>query len=169
MRQLPARHARLLLVAPLQRIGGLLLILILVNVIFIAVWHISRIGEMRAIKSTAERLSSSLSALSAENMAKGRPLDAGWTTGNPFVLLRWLPDDYCGELAEGQAPRRGCWYFLPQQSRVLYRARFDGWRSGGDGGVQVWQLVRLAPHGGTEAAPRQVTAVELRAVDGTTQ
>jgi hypothetical protein len=167
MKPLPARDERLLLVAPLQRRGWRLLTLILANVIFISLWHIAVDSETKAMNTTAEHLARSLDALAAENMAQGRPLDAGWATGNPFVLLRGRQDNYCGELAQGQTPSRGCWYFLPQQARVLYRARFRGWRSGGKEGVQVWQLVRLPLQTMDTAKAERLTAVELRAVDWT--
>lgn len=171
MRPLPARDARLLLVAPLQRWGWILLSLILANVILVALWHIAVDSEANATKATAANLARSLNALAAENMTQGRPLDAGWARRNPFVLLRGQQGNYCGELAQGQTPSRGCWYFLPQQARVLYRARFDGWRSGGKAGVQVWQLLGLPPHQArdAESATRRVTAVELRAMDGMEQ
>ncbi len=165
MRPLPAHDERLLLVAPLQRAGWLLLVLILGNVILITLWHIVIDSETRAMNMTVAHLARSLNALAAENMAQGRPLDAGWATRNPFVLLRGQQDNYCGELAEGQTPSRGCWYFLPQQARVLYRARFRGWRSGGEEGVQAWQLVRLPLQTMETAETGRLTAVELRAVD----
>lgn len=167
MRRLPARAERLLLVAPLQRLARWLLALILANVIFISLWHIAVDSERQAMNTTAEHLARSLNALAAENMAQGRPLDAGWATRNPFVLLRGQQGNYCGELADGQTPRRGCWYFLPQQARVLYRARFRGWRRGGEEGVQFWQLVRLPLQTMATAKTERLIAVELRAVDWT--
>ncbi|HEY6612641.1 MAG TPA: hypothetical protein VIZ86_16120 [Pseudomonas sp.] len=167
MRRLPARAERLLLLAPLQRLARWLLALILANVIFISLWHIAVDSETQAMNATAEHLARSLNALAAENMAQGRPLDAGWATRNPFVLLRGQQGNYCGELADGQTPSRGCWYFLPQQSRVLYRARFRGWRRGGEEGVQAWQLVRLPLQTMATAKTERLIAVELRAVDWT--
>jgi hypothetical protein len=165
VRALPARNARLLLVAPLHRGSRVLLALMFGSVIFISLWHIAADSERAATNTTLAHLARSLNALAAENMAQGRPLDAGWATRNPFVLLRGQQGNYCGELADDQPPRRGCWYFLPQQSRVLYRARFDGWRSGGKGDVQVWQLVRLPVQAMDTAKAERLTAVELRAVD----
>lgn len=167
MRPLPARDARLLLVAPLRRGGRWLLSLMLGSVIVISLWHIAADSERAATNTTVARLAASLTALAAENMAQGRPLDAGRAAPNPFTLLRWQQGNYCGELAESRTPRRGCWYFLPQQARVLYRARFDGWRSGGKEGVQVWQLVRLPLQTMETAKAERPTAVELRAVDWT--
>ncbi|MCC6077592.1 hypothetical protein ACFPTX_17725 [Pseudomonas sp. GCM10022188] len=167
MRPLPARDARLLLVAPLQQGSRAVLVLILANVILITIWHIVVASERGAMNTTVGNLARSLNALAAENMAQGRPLDAGWAMRNPFVLLRGQQGNYCGELAQDQTPSRGCWYFLPQQARVLYRARFDGWRSGGKEGVQVWQLVRLPQQAMDTAKAERLTAVELRAVEWT--
>lgn len=165
MKPLPGHDARPLLVAPLQRGSRIVLALILANVFFISMWHIVAAGERRAMNATAERLASSLNSLAAEKMAQGLPLDEGWAKRNPLVLLRGRQGNYCGELAEGRTPHRGCWYFLPQQARVLYRARFHGWREGGKEGVQVWQLVRLPPQTMETAKAGRLTAVELRAVD----
>ena len=161
------RDERLLLVVPLQKICRLLLILILGNVMVISLWHIAVDSETKAMNMTVAHLARSLNALAAENMAQGRPLDAGWATRNPFALLRGQQGNYCGELAEGQTPSRGCWYFLPQQARVLYRARFRGWRSGGEEGVQAWQLVRLPLQTMETAKTERLIAVELRAVNRT--
>lgn len=167
MRRLPARAERLLLVAPLQRLGRWLLAVILANVMFISLWHIAAGSETAAMNTTAAHLARSLNALAAENMAKGHLLDAGWATRNPFVLLRGQQGNYCGELTQGQTPSRGCWYFLPQQARVLYRARFRGWRSGGKEGVHVWQMGGLPLQTMETANTERLTAVELRAVDWT--
>ncbi|MCQ4348619.1 hypothetical protein NGA35_14555 [Pseudomonas stutzeri] len=165
MRPLPLRETRLLLVAPLQRGSRWLLLLMSGSVILVTMWHIARDSERRAMEATVANLARSLNALAAENMAHGQPLDEALARRDPFVLLRGQQGNYCGELASGQAPRRGCWYFLPQQARVLYRARFDGWRSGGTDGVQVWQLVRLPLQPMETAKGARLTAVELRAVD----
>lgn len=142
-----------LLVAPLWRRGWLLLGLILANVVLITLWHIARDSEAQSVKSTLEHLERSLGSLAAENMARGRPLAARWASGNPFVQLHWQPADYCGELFAGDEPRRGCWYFQPEQARLLYRERF--------GEVRRWQLLGLPlAQPGLAAAP--LTAVELR-------
>ena len=159
--------ARWLLVEPLQRIARWLLSLMLGSVILISLWHIARDSEHKAMEATVANLARSLNALAAENMAQGRALDAGWASDNPFALLRGQQGNYCGELADGQTPDRGCWYFLPQQARVLYRARFAGWRSGGTEGVQVWQLVRLPLQAMETAKAERLTVVELRAVEWT--
>lgn len=147
--------ARSLLVAPLRQRSWLLLALILAGTLATLLWHIARDSEVEGVKSTLEHLSRSFGAISAENMAKGRALDPRWVRGNPFVLLRWQPQEYCGELASDGEAQRGCWYFLPQQARLLYRGRFgDVWR---------WQLVGLPQaQPGLAAAP--LTAVELRAL-----
>ena len=48
--------------------------------------------------------------------------------GNPFLLLRWQQDNYCGELARCDTPASGCWYWWAEPGWVLYRWRFsDGW------------------------------------------
>lgn len=165
MRPLPARDARWLLTAPLRLAAVQTLALMLGSVTLVAFWQIAVASEERAVRATVAHLARSLSALAAEQMAKGQPLDADWARRNPFALLRGQQGNYCGELAERQTPHRGCWYFLPQQARVLYRARFSGWRTGREEGLLAWQLVALpqqAMHTAQDA--RQVTAVELRAV-----
>lgn len=165
MRPLPARDARQLLVEPLQFGARALLALMLGSVTLVAFWQITAASEAQTVRATVAHLARSLNALAAEHMAKGLPLDADWARRNPFVLLRGQQDNYCGELAEGQTPHRGCWYFLPQQARVLYRARFRGWRNGGEEGLLAWQLVALPLQPmETAQAARQATAVELRAV-----
>lgn len=165
MRPLPARKARGLLIAPLRVAALKVLILMLGSVMFVAFCQNAIDSEELAVRLTVAHLARSLNALAAEHMARGQPLDADWARRNPFALLRGQQGNYCGELAEGQTPNRGCWYFLPQQARVLYRVRFQGWRSGGKSGVLAWQLVAL-PQQPMESAQavRQVTAVELRAV-----
>ena len=165
MRPLPAHDERLLLVAPLQRGGWLLLVLILGNVILITLWHIAVDSENRAMNTTAAHLVCPDPRAWHTLWALGRPREAGGAPRNPWALLRGQQDNYCGELADGQTPSRGCWYFLPQQARVLYRARFRGWRSGGEEGVQAWQLVRLPLQTMETAETGRLTAVELRAVD----
>ena len=165
MRSLPDRDARSLLIAPLRQAASWALALMLGSVMLVAFWQIAAASEARAVRATATYLAHSLNALVAEHMARGQPLEADWARRNPFALLRWQQGNYCGELAESQRPRRGCWYFLPQQARVLYRARFGGWRNGGEGGQLAWQLVALPQQAmETAQAARRVTAVELRAV-----
>lgn len=165
MRPLPSRDARWLLVAPLRQAALWMLALMLGSVTLVAFWQIGGASEARAVQATVTTLAHGLNALAAERMARGQPLEADWARRNPFALLRGQQGNYCGELAESQLPRRGCWYFLPQQARVLYRARFGGWRKGGEEGLLVWQLVALPQQAmETAQAARQLTAVELRAV-----
>lgn len=91
-------------------------------------WKIAVVSEQQAMSATREHLASSLTSLSAEHVAKGQLLGEGWTKRNPFVLLRWQQDTYCGELAIAEEPKPGCWYWLPRQGWVLYRTRFaDEW------------------------------------------
>lgn len=165
MRPLPARHTRWLLIAPLRQATQWALALMLGGATLLAFWQIGGASEARAVQATVTNLAHGLNALAAEHMARGQPLEADWARRNPFALLRGQQGNYCGELAERQKPRRGCWYFLPQQARVLYRARFGGWRNGGEEGLLAWQLVALPQQPmETAQAVRQVTAVELRAV-----
>lgn len=165
MRPLPARHARWLLTAPLRLAAVRTLALMLGSVTLVAFWQMAVTSEEQGVRATVANLAHSLNALAAEHMARDQPLDADWARRNPFALLRGQQGNYCGELAEGQLPHRGCWYFLPQQARVLYRAYFSGWRNGGEEGVLVWQLVALPQQPmGTAQDARQMTAVELRAV-----
>lgn len=103
-------------------------------------WKIAEVSEQRAMNSTRERLASSLSSFSAERVAKDQVLNKGWEKRNPFVLLRWQQDNYCGELTTAEEPRRGCWYWLPQQGWVLYRTRFgDEWTKDA-GELQVYRV-----------------------------
>ncbi|MBD9483642.1 hypothetical protein IB229_11710 [Pseudomonas sp. PDM14] len=107
-------------------------------------WKIAEVSEQRAMNATREHLAASLSSFSAERVAKDQALDEGWTKRNPFVLLRWQQSNYCGELAMAEKPRRGCWYWLPQQGWVLYRTRFgDEWAKDA-GELQVYR-VRAVP------------------------
>lgn len=103
-------------------------------------WKIAEVSEQRAMNATREHLAASLSSFSAERVAKDQALDEEWTKRNPFVLLRWQQDNYCGELADSDESRRGCWYWLPQQGWVLYRPRFaDEWAKG-VGELQVYRV-----------------------------
>lgn len=113
--------------------GWLLLGLMLVPALGAYGWRMLQVSEARAFEATLENLSASLNAVVVEGIARGG-LDTGETLRrNPFELLRWLPDDYCGELAQLSDARRGCWYYLAQQRQVLYRSRFfDRWQGNGD-------------------------------------
>ena len=103
-------------------------------------WKIAEVSEARATDATRRHLAASLSGLAAEQLAKDRVLDEAWKSKNPFVLLRWQQDNYCGELAAGDEPQVGCWYWLPRQAWVLYRTRFaDGWKGRGHE-LHAWRL-----------------------------
>ena len=128
-------------------------------------WKIAEVSEARATDATRRHLAASLSGLAAEQLAKDRVLDEAWKSKNPFVLLRWQQDSYCGELAAGDEPQAGCWYWLPRQAWVLYRPRFaDGWTWQG-GEVQAWRLLAV-PEGMPTASQsaRGAFALELAAV-----
>ena len=105
-------------------IGGVLLVVVLLAL----AWQIAQVSERRAQQATREYLASSLISLTAEQLAQDRLLTRGMLTANPFQLLRWQQDNYCGELARGDTPASGCWYWLAEPGWVLYRWRFsDGW------------------------------------------
>ncbi|MEE1949215.1 hypothetical protein V0R48_09540 [Pseudomonas alcaligenes] len=119
---------------------GLILVMALAVVLALG-WKIAEVSELRAMDATRAHLAASLSGLAAEQMAKDRVLDEAWKRKNPFVLLRWQQDNYCGELTAPGEPQAGCWYWLPPQAWVLYRTRFaDGWKGRGHE-LHAWRLV----------------------------
>jgi hypothetical protein len=114
---------------------------------------ILRVSEARAIDATRENLLASLSALAAEQVAKGQAADARWLRRNPFQLLRWVNSDYCGELLERQPPQAGCWHYLPARGWLLHRSRFTDAELGIVAELQIFQL-RAVPQallGSTES------------------
>ncbi|MES2817721.1 MAG: hypothetical protein V4812_01890 [Pseudomonadota bacterium] len=126
-----------------RRLGRLLLGLIVLGLLLALGWKIAQVSERRAMEATREHLAASLNSLVAEQVARNQVMDAAWSKRNPFVLLRWQQDNYCGELAAGETPQRGCWYWLPAEAWVLYRTRFgDGWASG-QGELHAYRLVVL--------------------------
>lgn len=130
------RHVRLLRCA-----GWLICALLGLAVVLAMAWKIAQVSEQRALQATREHLAASLNSLAAEHLARHRELGAQWRKTNPFVLLRWEQDNYCGELPAGQAPQSACWYWLPSRAWVLYRARFaDGWARG-QGEVRAWRVL----------------------------
>ena len=149
-----------------SRLVGRVLILVMTLGGLLALgWKMAEVSENRAMQATREHLAASLTALVAEQMAKDQALKEVWRDRNPFVLLRWHQDNYCGELAAGDEPRAGCWYWLPQQAWVLYRQRFaDGW-AGRGGGVHAWRLSTV-PDGMSAASQLsgRAFALELAAV-----
>jgi len=122
------------------------------------------ISEQRAASATQENMARALSALVATRLAEGRPLLVG-EVGNPFDLLQWQQRDYCGELAEGQAPRPGCWYFVPQHGWILYRSRFGGWGQEPQQALRGYAL-RLLAEGATPETRRtdRVVDFELQSI-----
>jgi len=150
-------------------IGGVVLWLLLA-----LGWKIAQVSERRAMQATREHLAASLNSLSAEHVAKNQVLAPAWDKSNPFVLLRWQQDNYCGELAAGEASQGGCWYWLPTQGWVLYRMRFgDGWTLG-QGELHAYKLTALSyeepagshlPHATLSLELEAVSAAALSAAD----
>ena len=128
------------------------LVLLVPLVLISGNWTMAAHSEERSMYLMAARLALTLNSLGGEQMMRGQ--QAGQVSPNPFQLLAVVPDNYCGELHGSQSPRRGCWYFRPDQGEVLYRARFTGWL--GPARVQLWQLVELP------AAGSGIRHVELR-------
>lgn len=141
-------------------LGGL----ILLGVALALAWRIAQVSEARAREAMRENLAASLRALAAERVAQRRPLALDWLRRNPFQLLRWQPDGYCGELADAERPRRGCWHFLASRAWVLYRPRY----AEGDG-LQAYRL-RAAPRLSADSTLalelEEVPAAELSAAVG---
>ncbi|MDD0842151.1 hypothetical protein [Pseudomonas sp. Gutcm_11s] len=149
-----------------SRLFGWGLTLIMATGLLLALgWKIAEVSEERAMQATRENLATSLTHVAAEQMAKDQVPDAAWQKRNPFVLLRWQQDNYCGELAAGDEPEVGCWYWLPQQAWVLYRPRFaDGWTKEGSE-VRVWRLLAVPDVMSTASqSVRNAFALELEAV-----
>lgn len=145
--------------------GWLITALIGVTIVLALAWKIAVVSEQRALEATREHLAASLSQLVAEQTAKNQRLDESWRTRNPFALLRWQQDNYCGELAAGDTAQPGCWYWLPGKAWLLYRPRFgDDWTTTW-GEVRVYRL--LAVPGALSARPQSAGrgfALELQAV-----
>lgn len=148
-----------------RRLGRAITVVILLGLALAMAWKIMQVSEARAMQATREHLAASLNSLAAEHIAKDQVLDPAWSKRNPFVLLRWQQDNYCGELAAGGKPQNGCWYWLPAQAWVLYQARFsDGW-SLGQGEMQAYRLVLL--NGGMPTGShllQDASALELEVV-----
>ncbi len=149
----------------MRRIGWGGALLILLGIALALGWKIAQVSERRAMDATREHLAASLSSLAAETMAKDQVLEPVWRKRNPFVLLRWQQDNYCGELVAGYEPQAGCWYWLPSEAWVMYRARFaDGWTRGW-GEVRVWRLLVVSDGMPTASQlPGAAFALELEAV-----
>lgn len=148
-----------------RRLGRAISGLILLGLVLAMAWKIAQVSEARAMQATREHLTASLNSLAAEHIAQDRVLDPAWSKTNPFVLLRWQQDNYCGELGAGDEPRSGCWYWLPARAWVLYRPSFgDGWAVG-HGELQAYRLVALdgAMPEGVQVL-QEVFALELEVV-----
>ena len=156
----------------LRLLGWSLTLVMAVGMLLALSWKIAQVSERRAQDATREHLAASLNSLAAEHLAKDKALDLDWRKKNPFVLLRWQQDNYCGELAAATEPQSGCWYWLPSEAWVMHRARFaDGWTKG-QGEVRAWRVL-VVPAGMPTASQsagaafalelEAVTAVELSA------
>lgn len=149
----------------LRRMGWGFCVLIGAALLLALGWKMAEVSEARAVAATREHLASGLTHLAAEHVAQGRALDAGWVGTNPFVLLRWQQNDYCGELRRGDKWWSGCWYWLPEVRWILYRSRFgDGW-AGQRHEMQVYRVQSLPGNllTGSQSAHHTV-ALELQAV-----
>ena len=148
-----------------RRLGRVVTVVILLGLALAMAWKIMQVSEARAMQATREHLAASLNRLAAEHIAKDQALDPAWSKTNPFVLLRWQQDNYCGELVADDKPRNGCWYWLPAQAWVLYQARFsDGWTLG-QGEQHAYRLLVLpgrVPAG--SHLLQDVSALELEVV-----
>jgi hypothetical protein len=149
-------------------LGWALLLGMLLVLLLVLGWKIAEVSEQRAMQATREHLAASLTGLAAELMARDQVADAAWKRRNPFVLLRWQQDNYCGELAPGDSPRAGCWYWLPGPAWVLYRPRFAGeWMERGRE-VHAWRLQAVPETVATASQSRRGTfALELAPVTAT--
>lgn len=123
-----------------RRLGWTFTWLILSILVITLGWKIAQVSERRAMDATHEHLTTGLNNLVAEQTAKNQALNNAWRGTNPFVLLRWQQDNYCGELAASAEPQRGCWYWLPERAWVLYQQRFDDERANE---VRAWRLVAV--------------------------
>lgn len=148
-----------------RRWGWGLASLILVGVLVSWGWKMAEVSERRAMQATQENLQTSLSHLSAEWVAKDGVRDQSLVTQNPFGLLRWMPDNYCGELDEKLSIESGCWYWQPSHSWVIYQPRFAGGGWGREQMPYVWRLLAV-PRQDLAAmqAGRKAFALELEAV-----
>lgn len=149
----------------LRLLGWSLTLVMAVGMLLALSWKIAQVSERRALDATREHLAASLNSLAAEYLAKDKALGMAWRKKNPFALLRWQQDNYCGELAAGDAPQSGCWYWLPREAWVMYRASFaDGWTRG-QSEVRAWRLL-VVPDGMPTASqsPGADFALELEAV-----
>jgi hypothetical protein len=151
------RHARLL--------AGVVCAVIALGLVWAMGVKVLQVSEARALSATQENLLASLTALAAEQVAKGQVADTRWLRRNPFQLLRWESSDYCGELQELQLPQAGCWYYLPARGWLLHRSRFTDPEQGVVAELQVFQLHAVPkPPLGSPASPEALISLELNPV-----
>lgn len=148
-----------------RRWGWGLASLILVGVLVSWGWAVAEVSERRAMQATRENLQTSLTQLSAERVAKDGRLDQLLVRQNPFGLLRWTQDNYCGELDEELSLESGCWYWLASRFWVVYQSRFTGRGWGRESRRYAWRLLAV-PRQDSAAmqSGRAVFALELEPV-----
>lgn len=120
-----------------RRLGWIFTWLTLSILVITLGWQIAQVTERRAMDATREHLTTGLNHLVAEQMVKNQALDKAWSSTNPFVLLRWQQDNYCGEWRGTEELERGCWYWLPQLAWIVFRQRFTDERANQ---VRAWRL-----------------------------
>ena len=158
-------YASARLIARLRLLARVFCWLVFLGVSLALTWRILAVSERRSMQATLTNLDTALVLLSAEHVAQVRALPPGLARDNPFRLLRWQQDDYCGELRDGQPAAEGCWYFLPQRAWLLYRSRFsDGASEAGDD-LYLYR-VRMVPRSGRNEAesPNGPLALELEPI-----
>ncbi|WP_339080959.1 hypothetical protein [Pseudomonas sp. TMP9] len=143
-----------------RQLGWAITWLILFTTVLALGWKIAQVTERRALEATHEHLTTGLNNLVAEQMAKNQVLDKAWRNSNPFVLLRWQQDNYCGELAAAEEPQSGCWYWLTGRAWVLYQQRFSDEWANETREVRAWRLVDV-PGSATTASHSKGTGFAL--------
>ena len=132
----------------------------------------SAVLEQRTVAAIRGSLADSVLAEVAEAMAAGKPAPDLHAV-NPFTLLSWQPEQYCGELQGNAAPQPGCWHYLTDRKWVVYRLQ-TRWITPEEGGILALEIRRLGaevlnsshnvPKNGTAAVYEMddVSAEELR-------
>jgi hypothetical protein len=146
-------------------LGWTLFGLIMLGLVWVMTDKVLRVIEARTVSATRENISASLVALSAERVAQGLSAEPSGLGQNPFKLLRWQNNDYCGELLAAQLPEPSCWYYLPQRSWLLHRSRFADEKGDLVAELQVFQL-QAVPKQGLNRTESQdaVSSLELTQV-----
>ena len=147
-----------------QRLGLWLVLLMAIGLLWLLTWRILGVLEMRNMQAMHGALARGLSDLAAERLAAGQPLPEAWLRGNPFQLLRWQPDDYCGSLPPPGQLRGGCWYYLAERGWLAYQARYADRRAPAGDGLYLWQLRRLPEKMQTASQRDDGLAFELQSV-----